>query len=197
MSRASISQFHIRLGWDEHRKVWHTICDTGICSSIFMKQHSRYWGANVAVTNLMSHFSMFFPINATVKLANGSTGHAQVIAIILCRFPNCSIIYPVGPVYYYPGHPSNTISLDYLNFLLVFKTLHLNLLKIVTLLALRVVLQDYHTRLTKILTIFNSKFSRSTLTETRIFLSQLSVGFQNKLSLKLFISILVMSLSPE
>ena len=67
-------------------------------------------GANVAVTNCMSHFSMFVPTKATVKLANGNTVHAQGIGIILCRFPNFSIIYPVGPVYYCSGHPSNTIS---------------------------------------------------------------------------------------
>ena len=29
--------------------------------------------ANVAVTNCMSHFSMYFPTKATVKLANGKT----------------------------------------------------------------------------------------------------------------------------
>ena len=58
----------------------------------------KYGGENVAVTNCMSHFYMFFPTKATVKLANGNTGHAQGIGIILCRFPNCSITYPVGPV---------------------------------------------------------------------------------------------------
>ena len=42
MSRVSISQFNSGLGWDRHRKVWHTICDFNICSSIFMKRHSRY-----------------------------------------------------------------------------------------------------------------------------------------------------------
>ena len=78
-------------------------------------------GANVAVTNCMSHFSMFVPTKATVKLSNGNTGHAQGIGIILCRFPNCSIIYPVGPVYYCPGHPSNTISSGALKFYIGFK----------------------------------------------------------------------------
>ena len=73
-------------------------------------------GANVAVTNCMSHFSMFVPTKATVKLANGNTGNAQGIGIILFRFPNCSIIYPVGPVYYFPGHPYNTISSGALKF---------------------------------------------------------------------------------
>ena len=37
MSCVSISQFHIGLGWDKHRKAWHAICDCNICSSIFMK----------------------------------------------------------------------------------------------------------------------------------------------------------------
>ena len=65
--------------------------------------------ANVAVTNCMSHFSMFVPTKDTVILANVKTGHAQGIGVVLCRFPNCSIIYLVGPVYYCPGHPSSTI----------------------------------------------------------------------------------------
>ena len=80
----------------------------------------KYGGANVAVANCMSHFSMFVPTKSTVKLANVNTGHAQRIGIILCRFPNCSIIYPVGSVYYCPGHPSNTISSGALNFYVFF-----------------------------------------------------------------------------
>ena len=77
-------------------------------------------GANFAVTNCMSHFSMFVLTKATVKLDNGNTGHAQGIGIILCRFPNCSIIYPVGPVYYCPDYPSNTISSGALKFYIGF-----------------------------------------------------------------------------
>ena len=65
---------------------------------------------NVAVTNCMSKISMFVSTKSTVKLANGNIGHAQGIGIIICCFLNCSIICPVGPVYYCPGHPSNTIS---------------------------------------------------------------------------------------
>ena len=53
---------------------------------------------------------MFAPTMATMKLDNGNTGHAQVIGVILCRFTNCSIIYPVVLVYYCPGQPYNTIS---------------------------------------------------------------------------------------
>ena len=69
------------------------------------------------------------------------------------------------------------------SFILIFKRLRLNLLNIVTFLTLKVVLGDHPTRLATILTIFNYKLSRSILTETRILLSQLSVDFQNKLSL--------------
>ena len=64
---------------------------------------------------------MFVPTKDTVKLANGNTGHAQGIGSILCRFTNCSIIYPVGPVYYCPDHPSNTISSGALKFYIGFK----------------------------------------------------------------------------
>ena len=78
-------------------------------------------GANVAVTNCTSHFSVFLPTKAIVKLANGNTGNAQVIGIILCRFTNCSIIYQVGTVYYCPGHPYSTISLGDLKFYVCFK----------------------------------------------------------------------------
>ena len=76
----------------------------------------KYGGANAAVKNCMSHFSMFFPTKATVKLANGNTGHAQGIGIILCCFNNCSIIYPFVTVYYFPGHPYNTIPSGELKF---------------------------------------------------------------------------------
>ena len=77
--------------------------------------------ANGAIANFMSHFYMFFPTKATVKLANGNTGHSQVIVTILCCFTDCSIIYPVGPVYYCPGHPSSTISPGVLKFYVGFK----------------------------------------------------------------------------
>ena len=70
----------------------------------------KYGGANVAVKNFMSHFYMFLPIEATAKLAYQNTVYAQVIGIILCCFTNCYILYPVGPFYYCPGHPYNTIS---------------------------------------------------------------------------------------
>ena len=73
-------------------------------------------GSNVAVKNLTSRFSMFFPTRATVKLANGNMWHTQWIGIISCFFTRCSIIYPVGPVYYFPNHSTNTISPVSLNF---------------------------------------------------------------------------------
>ena len=129
-------------------------------------------GENDAVTNFMSHFSMFFQTKATVKMANVNMVHTQGIGFILCCFTNCSVIYPVVPVYYCPRRPSKTISLGALKFMLVFKRLHMNLLNIVTLLTLKVFLGNHPTRLKTISTIFKSKLSKSTLKETEIFLSQ-------------------------
>ena len=65
---------------------------------------------HVAVTKFISKFSMFVPTKATVKPANGNMGHAQGIGIISFRFPNCSIIYLVGPAYYFLGHHYLTIT---------------------------------------------------------------------------------------
>ena len=64
---------------------------------------------------------MFFLTKAAVKLAHGKTRNSQGIWIILYCFPNCSTIYPVGPVYYFPGHPSNTISPGDLKFYVGFQ----------------------------------------------------------------------------
>ena len=58
----------------------------------------KYVGAKFSVANCMSHFNMLVPTKANVKLANGNTGHAQLIGVILCHFPNCSIIYLAGKI---------------------------------------------------------------------------------------------------
>ena len=81
----------------------------------------KYGGVNAAFTNGMSHFSRFVPTKSNVILENLKTEHDQVIGFILCRFPNCYIMYPVGPVYYCLGHPSNTILLCYLKFYVGFQ----------------------------------------------------------------------------
>ena len=44
-------------------------------------------GVNVAVKYLISHFSMFVPTKATMRLDNINTGHSKGIGIILCCFP--------------------------------------------------------------------------------------------------------------
>ena len=59
---------------------------------------------------------MLVPTKDTLELDNGTIGHEQVIGFILCHFPNHTIIYPVGPVYYWPGHPFNAISSGALKF---------------------------------------------------------------------------------
>ena len=64
---------------------------------------------------------MFVPIKATVKLPNGNTIHAQGIGILVCIFPKCHIICPLGPVYYCPGHHYNTISSGSLKLYVGFK----------------------------------------------------------------------------
>ena len=127
--------------------------------------------ANFAVTNGMSHFSMFFPTKATVKLANENTGHTQVIGIIFVAFLTVQLYIQWDQLIIATVTLPALFHQVPLNFILVFKRLHLNLLNIVYLLTLKVVLGDHHTRLKTFLTIFNSKFSSSTLTETRILLS--------------------------
>ena len=77
---------------------------------------NKYSGENAAITNCISHFSMFVPTKDTAKLANVNTGHARGIGIILCLFPNCYILYQVVPAYYFPGQHFNTISSGDLKF---------------------------------------------------------------------------------
>ena len=69
----------------------------------------------------MSHFSVFVPTKATVRLTNGNTGHVKRIGIVLFHFPKCFVIYTVGQDYYFPGHHYNTTSLGALNFYVDFQ----------------------------------------------------------------------------
>ena len=144
----------------------------------------------------ITHSYMFVPTNVTVKLANGTMIHAQVIGIILCHFPNFPIIYLVGPFCYFPVHPYNTISLVPSNFMFAFKRLPLNLLNIVIFLTLKVILVDHPTKLKTIYTIFKLKFSKSTLKEIGILWSQPYVTYKNIISFGLFISAFVMYWFP-
>ena len=68
-------------------------------------------GENVGFKTCMSQFSMFVQTKSNVEFNNGNMVYDQVIGIFLCRFPNFPIIYPGGPVYYFTGQTSNTISL--------------------------------------------------------------------------------------
>ena len=154
-------------------------------------------GANVVVTNCMSHFSMFVPTKAPVKLANGNTGHAQGIGIILCRFPNCSIIYPVVPVYYCTCHPSNTISSVALKFYIGFKKVKSEPLAHCDFVDPQVGSWRSLHQTRNNLDYLQLEIVKINPQETRILLSQLYVEFQNKLSLNLFISVLVMCISPD
>ena len=86
-------------------------------------------GSKDAVKNCMSHFSMFVPTQATVKLFNVYMGHAKRIAIILCSIPNPPIIYPMVPIYYFPGHPCNTISSGAIKFYVGFQNFRSELIE--------------------------------------------------------------------
>ena len=100
------------------------VSPSSILYTVYIVLFHKYVGENVAVTDCMSHFSMFVPTNSHVKLANGNMGHAQVIGIILCHFTSCPIIYPVVPVDYFTVNPSNTISSDDLKFYLGLKNIN-------------------------------------------------------------------------
>ena len=100
---------------------------------------------------------MFFPTKVTVKLAIINTGHAKVIGIISCHYPKCPSMYPVVQVYYFPSHPSNTISLGDVKFCAGFQNVTSEPLEHCDFLTLNVILRDYPTRLNFFLTIFKSK----------------------------------------
>ena len=74
----------------------------------------KYGVVNAAVINCMSQFSISPPTMETRDISQG-------IGIILCRFPNWSIIDRAGPVYYCIGHPFNTISSSSLKFYIGFQ----------------------------------------------------------------------------
>ena len=102
-------------------QAWLVVAPTSIFYTVYSVLFHGYGGSNVSVTNCMSHFSWFVSTKAIVELDHGNTGNSQVIGIILCRFPNCSIIYPVVSVYYCPGYPYNTISSGVPKFYVVFQ----------------------------------------------------------------------------
>ena len=104
-------------------QAWLVVAPSSKIYTIYTVFFHKYGGSNVAITNCMSHFYMFVKSKSTVKLANKNAGDSQVIGIILCCFTNCPILYLMGPVYYCPGHPSNTISLCVLKFYVGFKNI--------------------------------------------------------------------------
>ena len=129
-------------------------------------------GAIVSVTNSMSQFCMFVPTNSTVKLANGNTVHDQWFGLFYVALLNVTLHIQWDPT------PPNQVAS---NFILVFKILHMKLLNIVTLLTLKVFLGYKPIRPKTISNIFKLKLSKSTLKETGILLSQLSVRYLKKI----------------
>ena len=82
------------------------------------------------------------------------------------------------------------------SFMLVLKRLHPNLLNIVISLTSRVIIGDNPTRIKTIQTTFKANFLISTLKETGTLWSQLTLPYQNIISLRLFTITLVMSQLP-
>ena len=115
-------------------------------------------------------------------VSNRNIGNTQVIGIILCRFPNFSIIYSETKfiiIQVTRLTPSHQVPSSYV---FGFKRLGLNLLNIVTLLTLKVIIGDHPNRLKTISTIFKPKKLKSTLKETGILLSKLSVHYLKNIS---------------
>ena len=77
----------------------------------------KYVESNVAVTNCMSHCSIFVPTKATVKLDNGNTGRAQGIRVVIFL----SHFTYGGVIFYCLGHFPNTISLGSLKLYVSFQ----------------------------------------------------------------------------
>ena len=71
----------------------------------------------------MSHFSMFVPTKANMKLSTYNKVHAQGIGVVLCHFTNHHIIYSLVPVYYCPDHAKNKILLGAIKCYVGFKTI--------------------------------------------------------------------------
>ena len=157
----------------------------------------KYGGSNVGVTICMSYFSVFVTTKANVKLANGNTLYAQSIGIILCCFPNCTIIYIQLCQFI---NFQFTLLIKYYwvtsNVILVFKRLHLNFLKIVIFFTLKVVLGYHPTIFRTVWTIYKSILSKSNIKVTDILWYQLYVASKNRISLRLFIRYFIVSWLP-
>ena len=103
----------------------------------------------------------------------------------------------MGPSYSCTGHPSNTISSGALKFYARFKRVTYKPIE-------NCDFVDPHDRSWRSpyqtqnnLECLQIEMIKSTFKDTEIILSQISVQFQNKISLRLFISVLVMSLLPD
>ena len=93
----------------------------------------------------MSHISVVVITKATVKLANGKAGHAQVVKVFFVCLPNLTLIYPVVPVFIVLV--TLPIQSRWVTLNVNFFSLHLNLLNIVNFFTLNVSLEDHPTKL--------------------------------------------------
>ena len=128
----------------------------------------KYGGANVDLTNFMSHFSMFFPIYTTVKWLMETLDIPKEWGIFYVTFLNIPLYIrwdQVIIIQFTLPTPSHQVPS---NVLLVFKVLHLNLSNIVVLSPLKVILKDHPNIIKNIYTIFKLNLSNLTIRETGI-----------------------------
>ena len=128
-------------------QAWLVVANSSKCYTVYTAFLHKYGGENVAITYFMSHFSMFFPTRATLKLDNENMRHAQGIGlfyVILLTVPSYIRWKQFLILQVTLQTPSHQVSSKCM---LVFKGLHLNLLNIVILLTFKSVLWYYPTRL--------------------------------------------------
>ena len=138
---------------------------------------NKYGGANGGVKNITSHLSMSVPTNADVNFLNGKTVDAQGIGIILCCFPNRSIIYSLGLIYCFLGHPYNTILPVDLKWCVGFQKVTFNLLKNLFCLSSRSFLEVTHLDYLQVLIVkFNPQINWDNMVTTIFGLSKYNIS---------------------
>ena len=173
---------------------WQLLPQKNSVSTVLFHKYGR---TNVGVTNCTSHFSMFVPIKANLKLDNGNMGNSQGTGIIYVLFLNSTLYIQWDQFITVQATHTIPSNWETLSSMLVFKSLCMNLLNIMILWTLKVFLGGRPTRLRTIRNIFNLILSKQTLKETQILWFQLSVYYTIIIYINSFINKLVMSQLPR
>ena len=126
----------------DHHSSFYTV------STMFLH---KYGGSNVRVKTCMLYFLCSSQSKTMWKWPMKTQDITKELVLFYICFSTCPIIYPVGPVYYCLGYPSNTISLSSLKCYVGFQN-------VVILLTFKFFLGDPFTRLGTIYTLFKYKF---------------------------------------